>query len=145
MAQTKNIFTADNGLFYLKHGRAAAGTYNVGDVIALGVDDGVYKVLTGSQNMSAAGICYTQATCVVATDEVQFIVGVVGPLSCSTSAPPTVKDVGKVVYASAFGTGLTLTKTASTNPLVGRVFSVDPVSGDAQVHIDTHLFPSGTL
>lgn len=146
MAQTKNIFLINNGLNHVLDVKCAVGTYTFGDVIGFDNADGTHKLMSAIKTLTAAGICQEASPKVISTagNTVRIQAGIVGPLSSSASAPPTDADLGRVLYASTFGASFSVTKTASTNPQVGRLFELDSV-GNAFVIMDNRLIPSGTV
>ena len=142
----RNTKLFDSPFNQTREGRAAIATFEKGHAIFFGSDDGLIKPYSGSQKLVAVGRCeeskVVSAADYAASMTVKYTAGL---LVMSNSAGGAVDntDVGQPCW---FDGANTVTDVASTNPLAGRVYQhgVDGVA-DVVVHMDHHLFPSGTI
>lgn len=124
---------------YIRVGKCAAGTYYRGQLIVKGLSDGLYKPCSGSIDSVGAGV--SQENKVVATSGVDYLtIDTGGAYYFSGSGFSATTKPGSLIYATD---DQTITPTAGTNTLVGRLFAHDVTLGVA-VRMDESLITSGS-
>lgn len=146
----RNIFRIDTPFTYFRAGRAGLHSFEKGNMLGFGSDDGLIKPMSASHRMVGAGRCEETKT-VSATGEFILYSAGVFVLSNSSGNPVDTEDEGRVCYGDGANSEFAVGDAASTNPLMGRVFEHNPQGasgarvGDVAVHVDHHLLASGTL